>query len=391
MERRNLEKPACGREQDVRFAARVVGVALLMLCAAGCGAPGEPTPPSPPVAVAVSDLSAHQQGDGVQLLFTLPSRTIAGDRLPGTPALEILRGSPKPDGSPDPKSFRIVYTIPGTLVTNYVVEGQVKFTDPVAAAEIAARPGAVLLYTVRTRLSPKRASADSNLASTRMFPVPEPITSLTAQVKEKAIALNWAAPALPPGGESVPAASSYRVYRGELDPTSLDAAAKDLSQAKWKSPLALLASMEATHYDDTFFEFGKTYAYVVRSVVMVEGQPLESSDSDPAIVTPKDIFPPAAPQNVVGNVLPGATPDSVVVDLSWSISPETDLAGYRVYRSDDQGSKGASLTPDLLLAPAYRDTSVEQGHRYWYKVTAVDRAGNESESSAPVAIEVAQP
>jgi len=44
-----------------------------------------------------------------------------------------------------------------------------------------------------------------------------------------------------------------------------------------------------------------------------------------------------------------------------------------------------------LLAPAYRDTSVEPGHRYWYTVTAVDRAGNESEASGAAAVDVAQP
>jgi len=81
----------------------------------------------------------------------------------------------------------------------------------------------------------------------------------------------------------------------------------------------------------------------------------------------------------------------MLADLSWSINLETDLAGYRVYRSEEQDTRGALLTPDLLLAPAYRDTSVELGHRYWYSVTAVDRAGNESDAGAAVAVDVAKP
>jgi len=36
----------------------------------------------------------------------------------------------------------------------------------------------------------------------------------------------------------------------------------------------------------------------------------------------------------------------------------------------------------LLPAPVYRDMSVQPGYRYWYSVTAVDRAGNESTPSA---------
>jgi fibronectin type 3 domain-containing protein len=81
----------------------------------------------------------------------------------------------------------------------------------------------------------------------------------------------------------------------------------------------------------------------------------------------------------------------VLVDLSWSINLETDLAGYRVYRSERQDMRGVLITADLLLAPAYRDTSVEPGHRYWYSVTAVDRAGNESDASASVVVDVAKP
>src|SRR5580704_19139808 len=99
---------------------------------AGCGAPGEPVPPSPPVAVAIADLSARQAGDGVELTFTLPTNSISGGKLAAPPAVEILRGSLKTDGSPDSKSFRVVYTIPGALVENYRSEGHVRFTDPIS-------------------------------------------------------------------------------------------------------------------------------------------------------------------------------------------------------------------------------------------------------------------
>jgi hypothetical protein len=224
-----------------------------------------------------------------------------------------------------------------------------------------------------------------------MFPVPERITPVQARTTESAIELAWAAPTRTSGGDPLGAISDYRIYRGELNPSSLDAASKDLTQAKWKSPLTLLASQSETSYRDTLFDFGKTYVYIVRTAILVEGSALESSDSDPAILTPRDTFPPAAPRELVAAVLPGSEPGSQVVDLSWSISLETDLAGYRVYRSEQQDTRGALVSGDLLPAPSYRDTSVEPGHRYWYSVTAVDRAGNESEPSAAVTVDVAKP
>jgi hypothetical protein len=392
MELRNLRNAAV-REMDAARIANFVFLvsALAFLCGAGCGAPGEPTPPSPPVPVATTDLTAHQAGDGVQLIFTLPLKTVAGDRLLLPPAVEVVRGMPKADGSPDAKSFRVVYTIPGALVENYVAEGHVKFIDPVAPAETRALPGGSLVYVVRTRASKKRASANSNAVSVRMYPVSEAIASLQSRVTETAIELSWTAPTRTSGGDALSGFSGYRIYRGELDPATAEAASTDLSKAKWKSPLALLSGSDESAFRDTLFDFGKTYAYIVRSVVLVEGNPLESRDSGPAIVTPRDTFPPAAPQNLVVAALSGASPGSVLADLSWSINLETDLAGYRVYRSEEPGTRGVLLTPDLLLAPAYRDTSVEPGRRYWYSVTAVDRAGNESDASAAIAVEVTKP
>jgi fibronectin type 3 domain-containing protein len=389
---RNLRKPAARLMELARLVSCSFFVsAFALLFAAGCGAPGEPTPPAPPVPVAIADLSAHQAGDGVQLIFTLPAKTITGDHLESLPAVEIVRGAPKPDGSSDAKTFRVVYTVPGSLVENYVSEGHVKIIDPVAPAETRAHPGGSFVYVVRTRASKKRASGDSNAVSVRVYPVPEPITNLAARVTEPAVELSWTAPTHTSGGDPLSGFSGYRIYRGELDPASAEAAATDFSKTKWKSPLALLAPSDENSYRDTLFDFGKTYAYIVRSVVLVEGSALESGDSVPSIVTPRDTFPPAAPQNLVAAVLSGATPGSVLVDLSWSINLETDLAGYRVYRSEEQDTRGVVITPELLLAPAYRDTSVEPGHRYWYSVTAVDRAGNESETSTAVAVGVAKP
>jgi hypothetical protein len=391
MDIRNSERADAQRSKQRRLPNfEFWSLFFVILLLVGCAVPGQPTPPSPPVPEPVGDLVARQQGDGVRLTFTLPDRAVTGDRLVQPPAVEILRGSLKPNGSPDKKSFRVVYTIPGALIDTYSVGNRIQFTDPVAPEETRAHPGATLAYRVRTRASRKRASADSNTVTARVFPVPERIASLKATVTESAIELSWPAPVVTSGGAPLGSVSGYHVYRGEIDPSSSEAAARDLTQAKWKSPLLLLARAPVNSYRDALFDFGKTYVYVVRSVIVADGAPLESDDSVPAVVTPRDIFPPAAPQNVVASVLtpPKGAPEA---DLSWSINLETDLAGYRVYRSEQQNTRGQLLTSDLLLAPAYRDMSVQPGHCYWYTVTAVDRAGNESAPSAPAVAVLTQP
>jgi hypothetical protein len=361
----------------------------ILLLTAGCGAPGDPVPPSPPVPAAIKDLTAHQAGDGVQLSFALPSNSISGEKLPAPPAVEILRGTVRSDGSADAKSFRVVYTIPGALVESYRADGQVRFTDPIAPQETKSHPGGAVTYLVRTRASQKRTSADSNVVSLRVFPVPAPIASVGARVTESAVELTWPVPASTAAGEPAPAITGYRVYRREIHPSAPSSSPEDLPQGKPESHATLLASSESNNYRDTSVVFDHPYVYIVRSVIQVEGDELESSDSQPVKVAPHDTFPPAPPQGLVAALLPGLAPGTVLVDLSWSINLETDLAGYRVYRSEQEGIRGQLVTPELLPTPAVRDRSVQPGRRYWYTVTAVDRAGNESEPGT-VVVDVTQ-
>ena len=375
---------------DQSFAALLGFFCFVLLGATnGCGTPGEPQPPSPPIPAAITDLTAHQQGNGVQLVFTLPGRTTAGDRLVEPPATEIFRGTLKPDGKPDNKSFRLVYTIPGALADTYAAQGKIQFTDPIAAEELRAHPGIHLAYRVRTRASKKKDSADSNTVVAALYSVADKIPSVSANVTQTAVELSWLVPKAG-ASTSSEAIAAYHVYRGELAADAPVPTNGDLSQVKWKSPPLLLAPAQSNSYSDTFFEFGKTYLYLVRSVTVAGGSPIESDDSAPAIVTPRDTFPPATPQNVVAAVLPGEN-DSRIVDLSWSINVEADLAGYRVYRSEKPAERGQLLQNELLASPAYRDSAVQAGYRYWYTVTAVDRAGNESGPSDVALADLTQP
>ena len=363
---------------------------LMSICllAAGCGVPGEPVPPSPPIPTAVKYLTAKQLGDGVLLSFTLPTKSTLGERLTQTPTMEVFRGGLQPDGTPNLRSFRQVDVVPGAVLSHYVKQGMVEFVDAVLPEEIRANPGELIVYGVRTRVSERKISADSNFAPVNLYPVPERIAKIDVQESERSLRFKWSAPTKTSGGTALPPIAEYRVYRGELDPASQADAEKDIHAAVWKLPLLQIAAPKEPEYQDTGFDYGKTYVYVVRTVVNEAGAPRESADSAPAIVTPKDIFPPEAPRDVVAAVLPGAAGGAGVVDLSWSLNVETDLAGYRIYRSESEGARGQPLTPDLLPTPAYRDATVQSGRRYWYAVTAVDRAGNESATSAAAAVEI---
>src|SRR3982074_2585099 len=137
MRNRISRKPEALRIRPRRMSNVEILVSLFVFSlAAGCGAPGEPTPPSPPIPVAIADLTAQQAGDAVQLTFTLPIKTVSGERLTNPPAIEILRGTLKPDGSPDAKSFRAIETIPGALIGEYRAADKVQVNDRLSSDDL---------------------------------------------------------------------------------------------------------------------------------------------------------------------------------------------------------------------------------------------------------------
>ena len=388
-------RAAASRISRFVFRASLLGLLAAAVAAilTGCGAPGDPVPPSPPVPTTIADLSAHQIGDGVALNFSLPAKTIRGDRLTQPPAIEILRGELKPDGSPNPKSFHVVETVPGELAAKYQSEDRTQIIPPVPPTENRSASGFDVVFAIRTRASRKRASADSNAVKIHIYPVPAPVAEIKSDLTETAIDLSWQPITQTAAGDPI-AVTEYRVYRGELDPKTYDPkiTAPEVLHARFVTPLARLDRTNDPRYADKQFDFGKIYVYIVRSVTTAAGNELESSDSDPLILKPADTFPPSTPQSVVAAAVenPETTPPSLEVDVSWSINSEQDLAGYRVYRSEREGERGSLVTQDLLLSPAYRDTSVTSGLKYWYSVTAVDLSGNESAPAPQVAADVAQ-
>ncbi len=111
--------------------------------------------------------------------------------------------------------------------------------------------------------------------------------------------------------------------------------------------------------------------------------PLIGCDDDKNVLVEKDQVP-AAPQGVYS-----VTGDHSVV-VHWNGIYETDVASYRVYRSLDSINGYASIVSvaarpnsklDLLLY-SYDDNTAVNGTTYWYAVTAVDNAGQESDLSA---------
>jgi hypothetical protein len=350
----------------------------------GCAAPGDPVARHPIVPVAVTDLAARQYGNAIALTFTLPTRSTDREALAEHPALEIFRAAIPAGAAPDKKTvWRLAYTVPSEQVDHNLKGEQIEFHDSLSADDLARPAGSAMAYKVRTRAVKARASADSNVVVARVFAAPDAPRNVHAEAMEFAVVVTWAE--ISPPAASAPLV--YRVYRGLFESGQENPPA-DISHAKLKTPLELVGTASSTEFRDPHFQFGTTYVYTVRSVAQIGADLVESSDSAPAVVTPRDIFPPATPTGLEITIIPATGQAPAYIELSWAINPEPDLAGYDVYRGETEDAPGERVNTETLPSPTFRDMSVLPGKRYYYRVSAVDRSGNESPKSSAVQTDI---
>jgi len=365
--------------------AGIFAIGLAVLLAAACGRKGPLQPPLARGPQAVDGLTAHQRGGSVILEWTNPVKSIDGRPLESLEAAEIwileLRpgDGKRPLGLQDfeararlgrrvlPKEFQ---PSPRAAAGR---SPDVMFAYPISG-EKAAPP--VMAFAVRVLDSKKRPSkfCAPVVVETRVCPLPPEIQDV--RVFKDRIEIVWAAPRANTDG-SVPArVSGYNVYRTEAraNPEKL-------------TPLPTVG----LSLEDRRFDFGASYTYVITACVAGDGpnpweHDVESDDSAPREVVPRDIFPPDPPRGLA--VV--AAPD--VISLTWDIvGYEVGYegpAGYRVWRKEAGEPGFIPLTPELLPGNVFTDSSVRKGKTYVYAVTAVDKKGKESAKteSGPVSL-----
>ncbi|WP_274560840.1 PA14 domain-containing protein [Streptomyces spiramyceticus] len=158
--------------------------------------------------------------------------------------------------------------------------------------------------------------------------------------------------------------AGYRVYR-RLKGTSY--------------PAKPIATTTSTSYTDTTVpKDGNVYYYEVRAYDKAGNTSSGTADLG---ITTVDRTAPAAPKGVEDNWAMGY-PDKVT--LYWDGNGESDLAGYRVYRSTSSTvalTAENRMTGDTLSGGGYTGPLPQTGDKYYYVVTAVDTHGNESVAS----------
>ncbi|MCP4712898.1 MAG: hypothetical protein GY869_30085, partial [Planctomycetes bacterium] len=255
------------------------------------------------------------------------------------------------NGEPDLAKYRIYRDTfsPATTLVDSVVGA-----PPVALySDTGLTNGQIYYYRITAVDNAGNASGYSNEVSETPVDTTPPSNpqNLAAMPGDQQITLNW-------DRNIEPDLHKYNIYR-------------DTSS----TPTTLVDSVVAASPPDTFFvdtglTNGQIYYY---RITAVDSAGNASGYSNEVSETPVDETPPADPQNL------NATAGDEQIDLDWDANSEPDLTKYRIYR--DTVSPATTLVDSVVGAPPvalYPDTGLINGQIYYYRITAVDNAGNAS-------------
>jgi hypothetical protein len=213
-------------------------------------------------------------------------------------------------------------------------------------------------YVVRTFGPQGDRSEFSNQAIlvARVGPAaPEGVT-VTAEAED--IRVEW---------KSVPEAGGYAIYR------------RAATERFNSQPLAVVRA-PGDSYLDTKAEFGQSYIYSV-TALDAKDPLIESAIKAEQEIHYVDKFPPPVPEELV------TVAETAKVRLVWRQVEAGDLAGYVVYRKSS-GGDFTRLTAQPIGGTNYIDATAVSGQSYDYRVSAIDKTGNESAPSAEVHVAV---
>jgi fibronectin type 3 domain-containing protein len=345
---------------------------LSVLTVANCGKRRPPLPPVERVQQRTELLSGVQRGNQVILSWPAPLRNASEGSVQSIRRIDVYRLAEKPRAplALTEEEFATRSTLIGS-VTYEEIQKMPEFLTYTDTLELAGEPTR-LRYAVRyVNAAGQRASFSNFLLlepAARIAQAPT-IIATGKEVSEDAISISWQPPTSNIDGSTPVNLLGYNVYRANESESDLGQPIND-------------ALISGTQFQDRKFKFGETYRYVVRAVSLgTEGAQVESLNSNSISISPRDTFAPSAPASITVAAAPGR------LSIFFPANPEADIAGYNIFRSTDPDlakDKWNKLNPALLTRTTFQDEKVESGKRYYYYLTAIDLAGNDSQPSEVV-------
>jgi hypothetical protein len=319
---------------------------MCLLGLLSCGYVGDTLPPALYIPLPVEDLSVMQEGALVLARCTLPTRSTEDLALERIPEVD-LRGAVWDNRPWDEQAWE-----------REALRFPAEPNDGAASARIPVDGLADKRVLFRIRISGRkgRFSAWSAPVALRVQPPQLPLVDVSLAATTDGVRLSWTTVEAAPSGKVV---EVWRRQGAEAD-------------------FRLVGEASDSPYIDQDARFGEPHSYRLRTRFDGDDRLALSPFSQAVNLIPVDTFPPAVPVDLA------AIAGSSSVELSWTRNAEPDFAGYRVFRSVEDGD----FLPvgGLVTGSTFSDSSAPAGRRLRFRIVAVDMLDNASAPCEPVEV-----
>jgi predicted small lipoprotein YifL len=241
---------------------KLCSILVIISFLAGCGKKGPLMPPEALAPAAISDLRVEQKGAQFLVSWSRPAGEEGGRSLKDLAGFRLFKREVLPPGE-DCEECPSAYQLAKSVDLEYlegiaVAGGRYVFTDNDLAE------GKTYRYKVLSQKKDGTISRTSNRASRKKVAAPlPPLVKATSSLDS--VVLMWTGAAPPTNGRI----EGYNIYR------------KRTSEKTYLFPLNGAPVKEST-FEDKRLEWGSRYDYVVRTVALVNGETVESVQSNEA-------------------------------------------------------------------------------------------------------------
>ncbi|MEI6796523.1 MAG: fibronectin type III domain-containing protein, partial [Methanomassiliicoccales archaeon] len=282
--------------------------------------------------------------------YTVPNAPTLNAPVAGDSAVTLTWIAPVNNGGSPLTGYKVFF---GTTATPATQFGGMLSAGTVTITVTGLTPGQQYYFAVKA-VNAAGDSLLSNAPSATPYTVPSAPTLNTATAGINLVHLTWIAPSSN-GGSAI---TGYKVFYGTSSTPS--------------TQFGAVLSAATSAIDVTGLSAGTLYSFGVAAVNLAGDSPL----SNVLTALPYDL--PGAPTNLA------AGPGNALVTLTWN-APASNGAGiayYSIYRGLTSGTEVPLAVSSFAT---YSDGAVTNGVTYYYKVSAVNAAGEgplSSEASA---------
>lgn len=334
-----------------------------------CGRKGPIIVPGTVLPQAVSNFGAAEKDGRILLYWDAPQSNTQGRPLTDLAGFTVMRAETPEDGKGCPCNFEKVAYIDLELPKGAVVKGRrVVWAEDTPGLKV----GREYLYKVAAVNKDDFPGPESGTVKVALLLPPVAPADLAAKAGNRTVSLSWSKVVKDTGGNTIDDLAGYDLYRTQ-------------NEAQWQESPVNNAPVKGESYTDPGLKNNVKYFYRVAALRGREEPYSEGGYSQTVSAIPVKREAPAPPTGLAVAAAPGA------VMLSWNISPEQDIAGYKVYRREEGEAGFKALTESPISNITFKDETVTSGKTYYYYVTVVDNAVPPNESGPSEAVKAKVP